>query len=75
VPFNAFARLGQREILTLVFSKVRVTEEAFAEAKPILEAAQSLLIQRCTALPSHFELALHVAASEVSAIAAAAEAE
>jgi len=59
-PLIAFARLGQLELLTLVFSQVRVTEEVFAECtcrsdfaetKPILQAAQSLLIQRCTAPP------------------------
>ncbi len=44
-----------------------------AEAKPILEAAQNQVIQRCTTPPVHFELALHVDAGEASAIAAAAE--
>lgn len=81
-PLIAFARLGQLELLTKVFEQVLVTEEVFAEctcrldyaeAKPILEAAQNQLIQRCTAPASHFELALHVDAGEASAIAAAAE--
>lgn len=81
-PLIAFARLGQLELLAQVFAEVRVTEEVFAEctfrldfaeAQPILEAAKNLLIQRCTAPPTHFELALHVDAGEASAIAAAAE--
>ncbi len=81
-PLIAFARLGQLELLKQVFAQVWVTEEVFAEctcrldfaeAKPILAAAQSLLIQRCTAPPSHFELALHVDAGEASAIALAVE--
>lgn len=81
-PLIAFARLGQLELLTQLFEQVLVTEEVFAEctsradyaeAKPILEAAQNQVIQRCTAPPSHFELALHVDAGEASAIAAAAE--
>jgi predicted nucleic acid-binding protein len=80
-PLIAFARLGQLELLTRVFEQVLVTEEVFAEctcrtdyaeAKPIMEAAKNQLIQRCTAPPSHFELALHVDAGEASAIAAAA---
>lgn len=45
----------------------------FAEAKPILEAAQNQVIKRCTAPQTHFELDLHVDAGEASAIAAAAE--
>ena len=81
-PLIAFARLGQLELLAQVFQQVLVTEEVFAEctcrsdyaeAKPILEAVQNQVIQRCTAPPSHFELALHVDAGEASAIAAAAE--
>lgn len=81
-PLIAFARLGKLELLTQVFAQVLVTEEVFAEctcrsdyaeSKPILEAAQNLLIQRCTAPPVHFELALHVDAGEASAIAAAGQ--
>lgn len=81
-PLIAFARLGQIGLLTQVFSQVRVTEQVFAECtcradfaetQPILEAAQTQMIQRCTAPASHFELALHVDAGEASAIAAAAE--
>ena len=81
-PLIAFARLGQLELLTQVFLQVLVTEEVFtectsrseyAEAKPILEAAQNQMIQRCCAPPLHFELALHVDAGEASAIAAAAK--
>ncbi|OIN92681.1 MAG: hypothetical protein AUJ20_06870 [Comamonadaceae bacterium CG1_02_60_18] len=81
-PLIAFARLGQLELLTQVFAQVLVTEEVFAEctcrsddaeAKPILQAAQNQVIQRCTAPLVHFELALHVDAGEASAIAAAAE--
>lgn len=81
-PLIAFARLGQLELLTQVFEQVLVTEEVFAEctcrsdyaeARPILDAVQHQLIQRCSAPPSHFELALHVDAGEASAIAAAAQ--
>ena len=81
-PLIAFARLGELELLTRVFAQVLVTEDVFAEctcrtdyaeSRPILEAAQNLLIQRCTAPPVHFELALHVDAGEASAIAAAAQ--
>lgn len=81
-PLIAFARLGQIGLLTQVFAQVLVTEQVFAECtcradfaetQPILEAAQTQMIQRCTAPASHFELALHVDAGEASAIAAAAE--
>ncbi|MDD2883327.1 MAG: DUF3368 domain-containing protein [Rhodoferax sp.] len=81
-PLIAFARLGQLELLKQVFEQVLVTEEVliectcrsdYAEARPILEAAQNQVIQRCTAPPSHFELALHVDIGEASAIAAAVE--
>ena len=81
-PLIAFARLGQLALLAQVFEQVWVTEEVltectcrsdYAEAKPILEAAQNQVIHRCTAPPSHFELALHVDDGEASAIAAAAE--
>lgn len=81
-PLIAFARLGQLELLTQVFEQVLVTEEVFAEctcrsdyaeAKFILEADRTKLIQRCTAPPVHFELALHVDAGEASTITAAAE--
>lgn len=81
-PLIAFARLGQLELLTQVFAQVLVTEEVFAEctcradyaeAQPILAAAQNQRIQRCTAPPVHFELALHVDGGEASAIAAAAD--
>lgn len=81
-PLIAFARLGQLALLKQVFEQVLVTEEVFAEctcrsdyaeAQPILEAVQNQVIQRCTAPPSHFELALHVDVGEASAIAAAAE--
>jgi len=81
-PLIAFARLGQLALLAQVFEQVLVTEEVltectcrsdYAEAKPILEAVQNQVIQRCTAPPSHFELALHVDGGEASAIAAAVE--
>jgi len=81
-PLIAFARLGQLELLTQVFAQVLVTEEVFAEctcrtdcveAKPILDAARTQMLQRCSAPPSHFELALHVDGGEASAIAAAAQ--
>jgi uncharacterized protein len=81
-PLIAFARLGQLGLLTQVFAQVLVTEEVFAECtyrpdfpetQPIREAAQNQLLQRCTAPPVHFELALHVDAGEASAIAAAAD--
>jgi predicted nucleic acid-binding protein len=81
-PLIAFARLGQLELLMQIFEQVLVTEEVFAECtcrsdfaetKPILQAAQNKVIERCTAPPLHFELALHVDAGEASAIAAAAE--
>ena len=80
-PLIAFARLRQLELLAHVFEQVLVTEEVltectyrsdFAEAKPIVDAVQNQTIQRCTAPPSHFELAVHVDIGEASAIAAAA---
>lgn len=81
-PLIAFARLGQLELLRQVFAQVLVTEEVFAECTcrpdfpetlPIQEATHKKLLQRCTAPPVQFELALHIDAGEASAIAAAAD--
>ena len=81
-PLIAFARLQQLELLTQLFERVMVTDEvfnectcrtAFMESALIQQAVKNLLLHRCAAPDSHFELALHVDPGEASAIAAAVE--